>query len=118
MSEPLTDGVLAAMFTMAEAGESLNAYSTKRVVAELRALRERDIDCRLCHCCNDAPNRHGEILSEWIERAEQAETENAALKDENEKLRVAIHRIAKYDGIIFINQVSDHSHDQVIGGRE
>ena len=29
-------------------------------------------ECRLCHCCLDAPDRHGEILGQWVVRAEQA----------------------------------------------
>lgn len=29
--------------------------------------------CRLCHCWLDAPNRHDEILGEWVIRAERAE---------------------------------------------
>lgn len=37
--------------------------------------------CRLCHCCGDAPDRHGEILSEWLARCEQAEQERDRLCD-------------------------------------
>lgn len=35
--------------------------------------------CRLCHCCLDAPDRHGEILGQWVARAEQAEARAAAM---------------------------------------
>jgi hypothetical protein len=36
--------------------------------------------CRLCHCCGDAPDRHGEILSEWVERCERAEAQRETLE--------------------------------------
>ena len=59
----------------------------RRGKAEIASLREQLATaqqsaepCRLCHCCLDAPDRHGEILGEWVERAESAERELAALK--------------------------------------
>ena len=50
-----------------------------KVLAQGLELANAD-SCHLCHCCLDAPDRHGEILGEWVVRAESAERELAALK--------------------------------------
>jgi len=68
---------------------------------EAMELRERVTEleaepatCHLCHCCNDAPDRHGEILSSWVERAEQAEamltTERLATMEREQALRARL----------------------------
>ena len=48
------------------------------------------LECRLCHCCGDAPDRHGEILNVWVERAEQAE---AALRERDGRYHELLYAV-------------------------
>ncbi len=62
--------------------------------AEIVALRvqrdEQTAPCKLCHCCLDASDEHGEILGEWVARCEKAEAERDALHADIERLREAL----------------------------
>ena len=33
--------------------------SARDLIARMEKAEAKDTSCRLCHCCNDAPDRHG-----------------------------------------------------------
>jgi len=92
---------------------NLNMMSVQKFTGQVKdeceeqrqRLAEAETDpamCRLCHCCGDAPDRHGEILNVWVERAEQAE---AALRERDARWAALEAWVADVSTVINIGTV-------------
>ena len=79
-SDHETDESAAARVAYLNGGPTPQTAALASLREQLAETQRETAPCRLCHCCLDAPDRHGEILGEWVVRAESAERELAALK--------------------------------------
>ena len=80
--EARTD-LVAAQNALARRIGEVGALHNQLLEAHATIARLEASVCKLCHCCLDAPDRHGEILGEWVRLCEGLETELARVKTEN-----------------------------------
>jgi hypothetical protein len=87
--------------------------------AEARVAEcERGEACLLCHCCIDAPVRHGEILEQWVERALAAEARVKELEEwkATAEIELRMHAIKPGSGCAdCYNQGWEHAEAQYEG---